>query len=91
MHPDDIAAVFEMIEIGAPVYLIYEPVLVALDDGAVFVEVHPDIYGRTGSLAARTAELLRQYRVEDLVTDAARARLVTDRAGRAIQVYSTPR
>ena len=91
MHPDDIATLFDMVEIGTAVQLIYQPVLVATDAGAVFVEVHPDVYGRTGSLAVRTAELLGQYLLDHLVTDAARARLVADRVGRAVEIYSPPR
>ena len=88
MHPADIATLFDMVEIGTLVHLIYEPVLVATDAGAVFVEVHPDVYSRTGSLVIRTADLLRQYGVDHLVTEAARARLVADRAGRAVEIYS---
>jgi L,D-transpeptidase ErfK/SrfK len=90
MRPDDIAALFELVEIGTPVRLIYEPLLVAADAGAVFVEVHPDVYGRIGSPAARMADLLRQYGVDHLVTEAAVVRAVADRAGRAVVVSVQP-
>src|SRR5260370_12068459 len=35
-----------MVTVGTPVRIIYEPVLLAhLDDGRIFVEANPDIYG----------------------------------------------
>jgi hypothetical protein len=35
-----------MVKVGTPVKIIYEPVLLAhLDDGSIFVEANPDIYG----------------------------------------------
>ena len=35
-----------MVKVGTPVKIIYEPVLLAhLDDGRIFLEANPDIYG----------------------------------------------
>jgi len=48
LHPDDAARLFERTVVGLPVRIVYEPVLVAkTPDGAVWLEVHRDIY-RTG-------------------------------------------
>jgi len=47
LHPDDAAKLFPMVTVGTPVRIIYEPVLLAhLDDGRIFLEANPDIYGR---------------------------------------------
>ena len=56
LHPDDIAALFQRIQIGTPVTMIYEPVLLARIDDAVYLEVHRDIYKWRGDpmKAART-------------------------------------
>ena len=57
MQPQDAADLFERIEVGTPVEIIYEPVLLARDgDGRIFLEVHPDVYERTdGSIGAAAA------------------------------------
>ncbi len=47
LHPDDAGELFEQLQPGQPGAVIYQPMLLArLDDGTVFLEVHPDIYGR---------------------------------------------
>jgi L,D-transpeptidase ErfK/SrfK len=46
LHPDDARELFDQVEAGEAGEVIYEPVLLArLDDGRIFLEVHPDIYG----------------------------------------------
>ena len=45
LHPDDIAELFERVEVGTTGLLIYQPVLLALtEDGRILLEVHRDIY-----------------------------------------------
>jgi len=46
LHPDDIAQLFSQVEIGVQGRIIYETVLIARDGDSVFLEVHPDTYGR---------------------------------------------
>jgi L,D-transpeptidase ErfK/SrfK len=46
LHPDDIAALFVQVAVGAKGVLLYEPVLLAVVGKEVFVEAHRDIYGR---------------------------------------------
>jgi L,D-transpeptidase ErfK/SrfK len=45
-HPDDIAEIFSKVSVGTRGRTVYEPVLMALVDGEVYLEVHPDVYGR---------------------------------------------
>ncbi len=45
LHPDDIAWLYPRAQVGTPVRIIYEPVLLAVVDGEVLLEVHPDVYG----------------------------------------------
>jgi L,D-transpeptidase ErfK/SrfK len=46
MHPDDIAMLVPAMSPGIQGEVVYEPVLVALADGTVFLEVHQDAYRR---------------------------------------------
>jgi L,D-transpeptidase ErfK/SrfK len=47
MHPDDVATLFERVQVGTAGEIVYHPVLLGrLDDGRIFAEVHPDAYRR---------------------------------------------
>jgi L,D-transpeptidase ErfK/SrfK len=43
MYPEDIEALFPLVPVGTPVWLVNEPVKVARVDGQVWLEVHPPI------------------------------------------------
>ncbi len=43
MYPDDVAALFPMIPVGAPVRIVNEPVKVAWVDGELLLEAHPPV------------------------------------------------
>lgn len=48
-HPDDIARLFPQLAKGMPVNIVYAPVLLTrLEDGRVFLEVHRDVYKKSG-------------------------------------------
>ena len=46
LHPEDIAQLFPQVEIGIRGRIVYEPVLIARVGDLVFLEVHPDAYGK---------------------------------------------
>jgi L,D-transpeptidase ErfK/SrfK len=48
LAPEDAVDLFSRVSVGAPVEIVYETVLLARDRREVFVEVHPDVYGRAG-------------------------------------------
>lgn len=55
LAPEDAEDLFYRIEVGVPVEIIYEPVLLAENpDGTTLLEVHPDVYRRTGSVERGT-------------------------------------
>jgi L,D-transpeptidase ErfK/SrfK len=60
MSPNDIARLFPGISVGARGRIIYEPVLMALQDDVVYLEVHPDIYRRAAGAARDVARALAQ-------------------------------
>jgi L,D-transpeptidase ErfK/SrfK len=43
MYPEDIEALFPMVAVGTPVYLVNEPVKVAWADGNLLLEAHPPV------------------------------------------------
>lgn len=47
LHPDDVAELFDQVEVGNMGRLIYQPVLLAvIEDGRILLEVHRDIYNQ---------------------------------------------
>jgi L,D-transpeptidase ErfK/SrfK len=46
LRASDIEALFSQVEVGAGGTLVYQPILVAVESGQVFVEAHRDVYGR---------------------------------------------
>lgn len=46
MHPEDVERLFDEVEVGDTGVIIYQPVIMALIDGRVFIEVNPDPYRR---------------------------------------------
>jgi L,D-transpeptidase ErfK/SrfK len=79
LHPDDAADLFSRVSIGTPVEVIYEPVLLASQpDGAVFLEVNPDAYRRTGDLRAAFDRLAVREELSALI-DWARVDAVLER------------
>jgi L,D-transpeptidase ErfK/SrfK len=46
VHPDDVAVLFDLVDIGTPGVIVYEPILLAEENGEIYLEVHPDAYGR---------------------------------------------
>ncbi|HWF99237.1 MAG TPA: L,D-transpeptidase family protein [Steroidobacteraceae bacterium] len=41
LYPEDIAALFPVVRVGTPVNIVNEPVLASLEDGQLYLEVHP--------------------------------------------------
>jgi L,D-transpeptidase ErfK/SrfK len=59
LHPDDARSLFNLARVGMPVWITYEPVLVAaVDADHVMVEVHADVYRRMDSIELEIARHL---------------------------------
>jgi L,D-transpeptidase ErfK/SrfK len=87
MHPEDIEAVFERVEVGTPVHIVYQPVLVGRDDdGGVVLEVHPDAYRRVPNPLAEVRRQADALGVASLVDWDAVREALHDRAGTAVAV-----
>lgn len=90
LHPDDIAAVFAQMQVGAQGALLYQPILVAVDAGRVFVEAHRDVYGRGPADAVEFVRTrARELGVVDSVDWDLVAQVIQQRAGVARLVSPT--
>jgi L,D-transpeptidase ErfK/SrfK len=87
LHPDDILELFDLVDVGTVVNITYQPVLLARDgDGSLFLEVHPDAYGRSGRPEAHVRGLLTKAGLERLVDTPAVRQVVRQRTGRAVVI-----
>jgi L,D-transpeptidase ErfK/SrfK len=60
LYPEDIEQLFYMVDQGTPVEIIYQPIKVGMMGGEVYIEVHPDIYGKIGNSFQAAIDLLKQ-------------------------------
>lgn len=66
LHPDDIARLFPQVSKGLVVKLVYIPVLMADEEGRVFVEINSDVYN---DRAPPALEAVRQLAAANRMTD----------------------
>jgi L,D-transpeptidase ErfK/SrfK len=90
LHPDDVADLFQRVAVGTKGTLVYQPVIVALIDGRVWIEAHPDVY----RLAADAVSVVRAaVESEGLASRIDWVRVdevLHQRRGRAVDVTSAP-
>ena len=81
-HPDDIARLFPLVQVGTIGELIYEPVLLGVDGGEVALEVHRDVYRFGGSTPLQEARRLAvAQQLDDRIDWAAAARVAAAQEG----------
>ena len=86
LRPGDIEELYAQVAEGDRGRIIYEPVLVAYDGTDVFLEVHPDPYGRFPDLLQRALELLDAAGLTERSDRAEIARTVRRAEGIAVPV-----
>lgn len=86
LHPDDIAQLFAQVEIGVHGRIIYETVLIARDGDSVFLEVHPDAYGKNPDVLGIVMERARSEGYADLLDRSLVEQVIRERDGVAHDV-----
>jgi len=86
LHPDDIHALFDRVPIGAAGEIVYQPVLLAVIDGRVYVESHADVYRRTLNPLQRLREGAEQAHLTEVIDWSRAAVVVREAAGAARDV-----
>ena len=59
LHPDDIRLLFSKLDVGMKGRVVFQPVLIMWEGNSVYLEVHPDLYGKEPDAfgkVVRTAE-----------------------------------
>lgn len=90
MHPDDVADLFPRVSVGTAGVLIYQPVIMAVIDGRVWVEAHPDAYRRLGDPMESLREAADRAGLGAVIDWALVGELVQQRRGRAVDVTMAP-
>jgi L,D-transpeptidase ErfK/SrfK len=68
LYPEHIAKLFHETPSGTPVEIIYAPVKIGFRNGAIFLEVHPDTYGKVADLEADAKTRLQNLNIWDHVS-----------------------
>jgi hypothetical protein len=55
LQPDDTDRLYRRVEVGSPVEVVYQPVILGQEGGAYLLEVHPDARGTDPLVAVRAA------------------------------------
>jgi L,D-transpeptidase ErfK/SrfK len=90
LHPDDVAWLFPRVAIGEAGLVIYEPVLLAVLDGRVYLERHRDVYGRGGDALETVQRLAAESGVHDRLDWVRVATVIAAQHGVARDVTVTP-
>jgi len=67
LYPEDIPHLFDLVRVGTPGELLYQPVKVGEEDGEIYVEVHPDLYNKIPNLERHALAEVRRAGVADRV------------------------
>jgi L,D-transpeptidase ErfK/SrfK len=67
LHPDDVESLFSRIDVGTKGRFVYEPVLLERIENAVFLEVHPDAYGKAPDPLAKALRIAAEKGLTDML------------------------
>lgn len=91
VHPDDVAVLFDLVEVGTPGRIVYEPILLAEANGEIWLEVHADVYRRNLTPAlGQVREAATALGLEARIDWAAVATVIAARHGIARVVTARP-
>jgi L,D-transpeptidase ErfK/SrfK len=90
LYNDQIELLWKRTKPGTPLRLIYQSVKVGQRDRTIFVEAHPDVYGRDPEREVAAVERLRRLDLWQYVDEAAFRRAIGDAVGIPIPVGTLP-
>jgi L,D-transpeptidase ErfK/SrfK len=86
MHPEDVADLFQRVSVGMTGVLFYQPVIVAVIDGRIWIEAHPDAYRRVGDAVRNLREAVERAGLGASVNWQLVDEVLRQRRGRAVDV-----
>jgi L,D-transpeptidase ErfK/SrfK len=90
MHPDHVVELFDRVSVGMTGVLIYEPVMLAVIERRVWLEVHPDPYRRAAGPLSRARAIAADLGAAGLIDWSAVEAAVRRRDGRPHDVTLVP-
>ncbi|OPX19839.1 MAG: hypothetical protein BZ151_07260 [Desulfobacca sp. 4484_104] len=91
MLVEEIGELFEQVEVGTPVKIIYQPFKIAVTpDHRVYLEVHSDIYRKGIDPISGVENLLKTYQLGSLVDWKRVYEVIRDREGIAVEITKLP-
>ncbi|MEW6440137.1 MAG: L,D-transpeptidase family protein [bacterium] len=70
LYPEDIEPLYRDVPAGMPVEIVYEPVKIGFKEREIFVEIHPDVYGRFPDFSSYALQVLsEEVRLPDVFMD----------------------
>jgi hypothetical protein len=86
MHPEDVGDLFMRVHVGDAGVLTYQPVILAVLDGRIWLEANPDEYRRAPEAAGYVREIIERSGLRDSVDWAAVDHVLSLRHGRVVDV-----
>jgi len=68
LYPEHIAQLFQEVPVFTPVEIIYEPVKLGVKNGEIFLEVHPDLYGKIADMEEYTQNRIQELGLYDFIS-----------------------
>jgi L,D-transpeptidase ErfK/SrfK len=81
LHPDDVRALFDLVPVGARGEIVYQPVLLAVVDGRVYLESHRDVYRQFPNPLEQLRASAAQWRLTDAIDWSAATSVIRQSAG----------
>ena len=90
LHPDDIRELFEILTVGRVGEIVYQPLLLAVVDGHVFLESHPDVYRRFPNQLDQLRSSAEKERLTDAINWSMAVAVISKQEGIARDVTAMP-
>jgi L,D-transpeptidase ErfK/SrfK len=90
MLPGDIADLFPQVEVGTPVKIIYQPIKMAMVGERLYLETHPDIYGKQRSYLEVVKYVAERYRLSSRIDWDKAAHVAKAKEGIAMDITLAP-
>jgi L,D-transpeptidase ErfK/SrfK len=91
LHPDDIRTIFDRVQVGATGEIVYQPVLLAVVEGRVYVESHRDVYRQYPKPVDRLRTSAELLHLADAIDWNRAASVIREQAGIARDVSAARR
>jgi L,D-transpeptidase ErfK/SrfK len=86
LYPEDIKKLYPMVPLGTKVEYIYEPALIGLRHGRIFLSVHDDVYFKIPSMILHVLNMLEQRGLADQVDTEKVLQTVEEQTGMPVDV-----